>query len=261
MFAKQCDSKRGQGSVRVTAKPFCKVCFDTGKSEKEYSSHFVRLTPDPKSKVCCPTLLDMECQFCHLKGHTVSKCTRLAKLEKPSLVRHVATIRPSELKKVAKNLFEFLDDDDDDDDDDCSGPADDVSTVALSVTTVDAPLFNGFTKQRSCSANPSNSGRWPPEGGHNPGRSLGPSLGERSSEKFTYRDALTKPAPVSDCDVASISTSNSLRVLHHSALKMPNGNVTFNSFVADESALQMRKGVMKYNHNRSWADASDSDDE
>jgi hypothetical protein len=31
--------------------------------------------------------------------------------------------------------------------------------------------------------------------------------------------------------------------LHHSALKMPNGNVTFNSFVADESALQMRKGV------------------
>jgi hypothetical protein len=32
-------------------------------------------------------------------------------------------------------------------------------------------------------------------------------------------------------------------VLHHSALKMPNGNVTFNSFVADESALQMRKGV------------------
>ena len=227
MFAKQCDSKRGQGSVRVTAKPFCKVCFDTGKSEKEYSSHFVRLTPDPKSKVCCPTLLDMECQYCHLKGHTVSKCSRMAKLEKPLLVRHVATIRPSELKKVAKNLFEFLDDDDDD----CSGPADDVSTVALSVTTVDAPLFDGFTKQRSCTANPSNSGRWPPEGGHNPGRSLGPSLGERSSEKFTYRDALTKPAPVSDCDVASISTSNSLRVL------------------------------MKYNHNRSWADASDSDDE
>jgi hypothetical protein len=32
-------------------------------------------------------------------------------------------------------------------------------------------------------------------------------------------------------------------LLHHSALKMPNGNVTFNSFVADESALKMRKGV------------------
>ena len=39
-------------------------------------------------------------------------------------------------------------------------------------------------------------------------------------------------------DVSSLS-----KFLHHSALKMPNGNVTFNSFVADESALQMRKGV------------------
>jgi len=32
-------------------------------------------------------------------------------------------------------------------------------------------------------------------------------------------------------------------LLHHSALKMPNDNITFNSFVADESELQMRKGV------------------
>jgi hypothetical protein len=190
MFAKQCDSKRGQGSVRVTVKPFCKVCFDTGKTEKEYSSHFVRLTPDPKSKVCCPTLLDMECQFCHLKGHTVSKCTRRLKLEKPLLVRHETKIRPSELKKVAKNLFEFLDDSDSEDLVDPVDDVDDVSTVAQTVTI------------------------------------------DTTAPVFTYRDALTKPAPpVCESDLTSISTCNSLRVL------------------------------MKYNHHRSWADATDSDDE
>jgi dihydrofolate reductase len=42
--------------------------------------------------------------------------------------------------------------------------------------------------------------------------------------------------------------------LHHYALKMPNGNVTFNSFVADESALQMRKGVETYKQNNITTD-------
>ena len=56
-------------------KPFCKVCFDAGKSEEMYSSHFVRASPNPTAQVCCPTLLGQECRRCGKKGHTVSRCT------------------------------------------------------------------------------------------------------------------------------------------------------------------------------------------
>jgi hypothetical protein len=56
-------------------KTFCKVCFDAGKSEEVYNSHFVRTSPNPSAQVCCPTLLGQECRRCGKKGHTVSRCT------------------------------------------------------------------------------------------------------------------------------------------------------------------------------------------
>ena len=55
-------------------KPFCKVCQDAGKTEAEYTSHFVRRTTDPNSEVICPTLLATECRYCHGLGHTLSRC-------------------------------------------------------------------------------------------------------------------------------------------------------------------------------------------
>jgi hypothetical protein len=55
-------------------KCFCKVCKDAGKSEAEYTSHFVRENPDPKSKVVCPTLLNLTCSYCKKAGHTVGYC-------------------------------------------------------------------------------------------------------------------------------------------------------------------------------------------
>ena len=68
-----------------TVKPmpmFCKVCLDAGKAESEYTSHFIRETRDPNSKVVCPTLLALECRFCFGQGHTVKYCTVLIKKEK-----------------------------------------------------------------------------------------------------------------------------------------------------------------------------------
>ena len=61
---------------------FCKVCLDAGKAESEYTSHFIRETRDPNSKVVCPTLLALECRFCFGQGHTVKYCTVLIKKEK-----------------------------------------------------------------------------------------------------------------------------------------------------------------------------------
>ena len=61
-------------SNKVAAKPFCKVCHDSGKSEAEYTSHFVKSEPGSKGKVVCPTLLNQGCSYCHETGHTVSYC-------------------------------------------------------------------------------------------------------------------------------------------------------------------------------------------
>jgi len=65
-------------------KPFCKVCKDAGKSEKEYTSHSVksydRLTGT--SVTTCPTLLSQECRYCHEVGHTAKYCQALAEKKK-----------------------------------------------------------------------------------------------------------------------------------------------------------------------------------
>lgn len=59
-------------------KPFCKVCCHAGKSEKEYTSHFVK---DCDGKTTCPTLLNQECRYCFQAGHTVKFCEVLKKRE------------------------------------------------------------------------------------------------------------------------------------------------------------------------------------
>jgi hypothetical protein len=64
-----------QGTSR---KSFCKVCHDAGKTEQEYTSHFVRASPAPNAPVVCPTLLAQECRYCFEPGHTVSCCPGLA---------------------------------------------------------------------------------------------------------------------------------------------------------------------------------------
>jgi hypothetical protein len=51
--------------------PFCKVCQDSGKSEKIYTSHYVK---DRSGAVICPTLLAQECRYCFKKGHTIKFC-------------------------------------------------------------------------------------------------------------------------------------------------------------------------------------------
>lgn len=61
-------------SKQSSNKPFCKVCFDAGKSESEYTSHYVRKTTDPNSELLCPVLKATECRYCHQMGHTISRC-------------------------------------------------------------------------------------------------------------------------------------------------------------------------------------------
>ena len=57
---------------------FCKFCCDAGKSEEVFTSHFLRESTAAGAKVVCPTLLDMECRYCHEAGHTIRYCPKLA---------------------------------------------------------------------------------------------------------------------------------------------------------------------------------------
>jgi hypothetical protein len=60
-------------------RPCCKVCMDAGKSEKEYSSHWVK---DTQGAVICPTLLGQKCRYCDKSGHTVKFCLEIEKTQK-----------------------------------------------------------------------------------------------------------------------------------------------------------------------------------
>lgn len=68
-------NKKNTATATATAtvtKKFCKVCFDSGKTEAQYTSHFVKA--EDRKTVICPTLLDQECRVCFNTGHTPSCC-------------------------------------------------------------------------------------------------------------------------------------------------------------------------------------------
>ena len=68
-------SSRNTAAASVSAtKPYCKVCFDAGRPEQEYTSHYVKDQPGPQGKVICPTLLNQACRICAKTGHTSSYC-------------------------------------------------------------------------------------------------------------------------------------------------------------------------------------------
>jgi hypothetical protein len=97
-----------------TVKPYCKVCFDAGKTEEEYSSHWVK---DKERKVVCPYLLSLYCRYCSNKGHTSKFCQLLNKTETETQVVVVEEVK-EKVKEVtiAKGRFSLLNIDDDDED-------------------------------------------------------------------------------------------------------------------------------------------------
>jgi len=97
----------------TVAKPYCKVCHDAGKSESEYSSHYVRTSLDPNAKISCPTLLAVECKYCFRPGHTVKYCGILKKNEKNKRTedfknQEQKTEKKTEKKANPKNAFNTL---------------------------------------------------------------------------------------------------------------------------------------------------------
>ena len=107
-------------SRNVSAKkPYCKVCHDAGKPEREYTNHMLK---DRNGKTTCPTLLNTECRFCHKLGHTAKFCDAPKKNEKKEKKeKKRSEYKPKTQKTVnpktnISNKFQGLSNDDDSDD-------------------------------------------------------------------------------------------------------------------------------------------------
>jgi hypothetical protein len=124
MSARNNNNKKQVSAV----KPYCKVCHDAGKSEKEYTSHFVKSAPGPEGKVVCPTLMCQRCGYCSASGHTPKFCPVLAaqkaaeeKALKQAARKEVmekreaekAAPKPAPVKAKSSNIFAALDSDSD----------------------------------------------------------------------------------------------------------------------------------------------------
>jgi len=111
-----------------TVTRFCKFCKDAGKSEAIYSSHHLRESRDPNSRVVCPELLKTECRFCFKFGHTVNHCPKYSSRGTNSAY---APVKKHENKKeVKKNMFDLLDDDVSDGDNDMNSCSTDFPSLS-----------------------------------------------------------------------------------------------------------------------------------
>ena len=63
--------------TKIGGGKFCKICKDIGKTIDEYTSHYVRESPNPNSRVVCPTLNAAVCRYCKDAGHTVKHCPKI----------------------------------------------------------------------------------------------------------------------------------------------------------------------------------------
>ena len=117
------NTRNQRSSAPPARKPFCKVCCDAGKSESDYTSHYVRSLPDRQgnSKVTCPTLLNTECRYCYELGHTAKFCPVLAarkkddeRREREDQRRTREAQKPAEKPRGPTNAYNLLRDDSDD---------------------------------------------------------------------------------------------------------------------------------------------------
>ena len=76
------NSKSNSKKVAPAPQPYCAHCFNLGKDESVFRSHWLRESPDSSSKIVCPELLATECPYCFKPGHTRSRCPVLIAQDK-----------------------------------------------------------------------------------------------------------------------------------------------------------------------------------
>ena len=101
--------------IKKTYEKFCIVCKKAGKSEEEYTSHFVRASKEPDAEIVCPTLLNVCCEYCSEYGHTSSYCEVLKadkvkeEREKEELLKQSLTEQTNKvITRETKNIDEYI---------------------------------------------------------------------------------------------------------------------------------------------------------
>jgi len=115
---KYSNQTRNIKQAKVVPKPFCKVCHDAGKSEEEYTNHFVKSSTLPDAVIVCPTLLSQKCFYCEQNGHTPAYCKLKIRHNKEAMKQSFDAKKDTNKLKSNKNVsfaivnkFNMLDDD------------------------------------------------------------------------------------------------------------------------------------------------------
>jgi hypothetical protein len=149
-----------QQSIQQQKVRKCAVCFDAGKPESEYSSHWVK---DNMGIVCCPTLMRQPCRYCDKVGHTVKFCQELIKEteknQKMERKRKAAeafntstTVTSAKTNtKKANKWAAFEDDSDEDKEEEEDAPTTTIKTWASIVATTTTTVHS---LQKSAAVNP-----------------------------------------------------------------------------------------------------------
>ena len=82
--------------------PYCGVCFKAKQPASIYKSHWTRVTPNPRSPITCPLILQTLCKYCKNKGHSAKYCPVAAKKDK----RH-CRLRASSVSSLAPSLSDI----------------------------------------------------------------------------------------------------------------------------------------------------------
>ena len=217
-------------------KPYCKVCQDAGKSESEYTSHWVRSLPDRngKTNVTCPTLLSNECRYCFKAGHTAKFCPVIEQNNK-ARDRQVARAEDEVKKKVKLEKskpargFAALNDDSDSENDEVK--------VSIKPTIVEEfPALGAPTKSQMAVRLPS----------------------VKPEVKSGWANVLAKPKPVPAKVeevrfIAQLEERSMIKNLPQTALKPQKISVN-----ANQGDIKLRASEMNW---ADWDSDSDSDEE
>ena len=131
----------------------CKVCFDFGKSEREYNSHS---TKNSRGEVTCPCLLKTECKYCFKKGHMAKYCSKREEDEKrtqksinmPAICKKIEPI-PSKVENkkpnnYSANAYNLLMEEEEDDN------TSEISSSVLELPAIVCPPPPKMSRFRKC---------------------------------------------------------------------------------------------------------------
>jgi hypothetical protein len=104
-----------QQTTRVVMTPMCAFCKSIGKSEREYTNHYIHKTKSPNSSFTCPELLKRVCLNCPGRNHTGDRCPKRNTVE-VRFSPEKKEKKNDEKKKETKNRFAGLVEDDSDED-------------------------------------------------------------------------------------------------------------------------------------------------